>query len=111
LSSRGSRQIATTSAFAKARQPTEGQVDALGLVGQLLDRISAERKPKPPEMLLSARLRTRSPPRAAQRGPNGVGKSTLARNIAHQALIHGHDVRSSAPAMRAPSKLPEIELP
>jgi DNA replication protein DnaC len=21
---------------------------------------------------------------------NGVGKSTLARNIAHQALIHGH---------------------
>ena len=25
-------------------------------------------------------------------GPNGVGKSTLARNIAHQALIHGHTV-------------------
>ena len=23
-------------------------------------------------------------------GPNGVGKSTLARNIAYQALIHGH---------------------
>ena len=23
-------------------------------------------------------------------GPNGVGKSTLARNIAHQALVHGH---------------------
>jgi DNA replication protein DnaC len=23
-------------------------------------------------------------------GPNGVGKSTLAQNIAHQALIHGH---------------------
>jgi DNA replication protein DnaC len=26
-------------------------------------------------------------------GPNGVGKSTLARNIAHQALIQGHTVR------------------
>jgi hypothetical protein len=25
-------------------------------------------------------------------GPNDVGKSTLARNIAHQALIHGHTV-------------------
>jgi DNA replication protein DnaC len=25
-------------------------------------------------------------------GPNGVGKSMLARNIAHQALIHGHTV-------------------
>jgi len=25
-------------------------------------------------------------------GPNGVGKSTLARNLAHQALIHGHTV-------------------
>jgi hypothetical protein len=25
-------------------------------------------------------------------GPNGVGKSTLARNIARQALIHGHTV-------------------
>lgn len=25
-------------------------------------------------------------------GPNGVGKSTIARNIAHQALIHGHSV-------------------
>ena len=25
-------------------------------------------------------------------GPNGVGKSTLARNIAHQAFIHGHTV-------------------
>ena len=25
-------------------------------------------------------------------GPNGVGKSTLAQNIAHQALIHGHTV-------------------
>jgi DNA replication protein DnaC len=25
-------------------------------------------------------------------GPNGVGKSTLARNIAHQALINGHTV-------------------
>jgi DNA replication protein DnaC len=25
-------------------------------------------------------------------GPNGVGKSTLAKNIAHQALIHGHTV-------------------
>jgi len=26
-------------------------------------------------------------------GPNGVGKSTPARNIAHQALIQGHTVR------------------
>ena len=26
-------------------------------------------------------------------GPNGVGKSTLAKNIAHQALIRGHTVR------------------
>jgi DNA replication protein DnaC len=26
-------------------------------------------------------------------GPNGVGKTTLARNLAHQALIHGHTVR------------------
>jgi len=25
-------------------------------------------------------------------GPNGVGESTLAQNIAHQALIHGHAV-------------------
>ena len=25
-------------------------------------------------------------------GPNGVGKSTLAKNIAHQALIHGRTV-------------------
>ena len=25
-------------------------------------------------------------------GPNGVGKSTLARNIAHQAVVHGHTV-------------------
>ena len=25
-------------------------------------------------------------------GPNGVGKSTPAQNIAHQALIHGHTV-------------------
>lgn len=25
-------------------------------------------------------------------GPNGVGKSTLARNIAHQALVNGHTV-------------------
>ncbi len=25
-------------------------------------------------------------------GPNGVGKSTLARNIAHQAVLHGHSV-------------------
>ena len=26
-------------------------------------------------------------------GPNGVGKSTLARNIAHQAVLAGHSVR------------------
>ncbi|HEX9556475.1 MAG TPA: IS21-like element helper ATPase IstB [Reyranella sp.] len=25
-------------------------------------------------------------------GPNGVGKSTIARNIAHQAIVHGHTV-------------------
>jgi DNA replication protein DnaC len=25
-------------------------------------------------------------------GPNGVGKSTIAQNIAHQALLHGHTV-------------------
>lgn len=25
-------------------------------------------------------------------GPNGVGKSTLARNLAHQALVHGYSV-------------------
>ena len=25
-------------------------------------------------------------------GPNGVGKSTLARNLAHEALVHGHTV-------------------
>jgi DNA replication protein DnaC len=25
-------------------------------------------------------------------GPNGVGKSTVAQNIAHQALVHGHTV-------------------
>jgi DNA replication protein DnaC len=25
-------------------------------------------------------------------GPNGVGKSTIARNIAHQAVLHGHTV-------------------
>src|SRR5438270_13110767 len=27
-------------------------------------------------------------------GPNGVGTSTLARNLAHQALTHGHTVLS-----------------
>ena len=27
-------------------------------------------------------------------GPNGIGKSTLAQNIAHQAVIHGHTVLS-----------------
>jgi DNA replication protein DnaC len=26
-------------------------------------------------------------------GPNGIGKSTIARNLAHQALVHGHTVR------------------
>ena len=26
-------------------------------------------------------------------GPNGVGKTTLARNLAYQALLHGHTVR------------------
>lgn len=26
-------------------------------------------------------------------GPNGVGKSTLAQNLAHQALVQGHTVR------------------
>ena len=25
-------------------------------------------------------------------GPNGVGKTTLAKNLAHQALLHGHSV-------------------
>jgi len=25
-------------------------------------------------------------------GPNGVGKTTIATNIAHQALVHGHTV-------------------
>jgi DNA replication protein DnaC len=25
-------------------------------------------------------------------GPNGIGKTTLARNLAHQALVHGHTV-------------------
>jgi DNA replication protein DnaC len=25
-------------------------------------------------------------------GPNGVGKSTIARNIAHQAVLQGHNV-------------------
>jgi len=25
-------------------------------------------------------------------GPNGVGKSTLARNLAHEVVIHGHTV-------------------
>ena len=25
-------------------------------------------------------------------GPNGVGKSTLAKNLAHQAVVHGHTV-------------------
>ena len=32
------------------------------------------------------------PPTSSLVGPNGVGKSTLAQNIAHQALIHGHTV-------------------
>jgi DNA replication protein DnaC len=41
-------------------------------------------------------------------GPNGVGKSTLAQNIAHQALIHGHTVlftpaRASCSAISARS--------
>lgn len=26
------------------------------------------------------------------KGPNGIGKTTIARNIAHQALVHGHTV-------------------
>ena len=29
-------------------------------------------------------------------GPNGVGKTTLARNLAHQALIHGHTVLATS---------------
>lgn len=33
-------------------------------------------------------------------GPNGVGKSTIAQNIAHQALLRGHTVLcASASAM------------
>jgi DNA replication protein DnaC len=39
-------------------------------------------------------------------GPNGVGKTTLARNLAHQALIHGHTVRSPAPANCSANSLP-----
>ncbi len=31
-------------------------------------------------------------------GPNGVGKSTLARNIAHQAVLQGHTVRFTTAA-------------
>src|SRR5215475_14547087 len=31
-------------------------------------------------------------------GPNGIGKTTLAKNIAYQALIHGHTGCSRAPA-------------
>jgi DNA replication protein DnaC len=32
------------------------------------------------------------PANAILLGPNGVGKSTIARNIAHQAVLHGHTV-------------------
>lgn len=33
-------------------------------------------------------------------GPNGIGKSMIAQNLAHQALLHGHTVRfTSASAM------------
>jgi hypothetical protein len=36
----------------------DDQVDALGLVGQLLDRISAKQKPKPPEVTLNDAYRS-----------------------------------------------------
>ena len=31
-------------------------------------------------------------------GPNGIGKTLIAKNIAHQALIHGHSVLLPRPA-------------
>ena len=34
-------------------------------------------------------------------GPNGVGKTTIARNIAYQAVLAGHTVRSATAASRA----------
>jgi len=33
-------------------------------------------------------------------GPNGVGKSTLARNLAHEAVIHGHTVLFTSAGQR-----------
>jgi hypothetical protein len=45
-------------------------------------------------------------------GPNGVGKSTLARNVAYQALIHGHTVlftRARANHQAFGGSLPEFE--
>jgi DNA replication protein DnaC len=40
-------------------------------------------------------------------GPNGVGKSTIAKNIAHQALICGHTVLVTS----AGKLLGELALP
>jgi len=37
-------------------------------------------------------------------GPNGVDKTTLARNLAHQALLHGHTVLFTSAG--APQRLP-----
>ena len=34
-------------------------------------------------------------------GPNGVGKSTIAANIAHRAVLEGHTVRFATAASHA----------
>ena len=41
----------------------------------------------------------REPANAVLLGPNGVGKTTLARNIAHQALMNGHTVLFTSAAL------------
>jgi len=44
-------------------------------------------------------------------GPNGVGKSTLAQNVAYQALIQGHTVLFKPPARCSANSPPSIAMP
>jgi hypothetical protein len=39
-------------------------------------------------------------------GPNGIGKSTLARNIAHQAVVNGHTVMFTSAGQMLGETLP-----
>ncbi len=44
-------------------------------------------------------------------GPNGVGKSTVAANIAHRAVLEGHTVRFAPPPACSASSPPSTPIP